>query len=162
MRKLFIIIVLIVGVTAIFAQNPVAQGQTQVNAGFGLTGWGVPIYLGLDFGVHKDITLGGEVSFRSLRNTNSGDHTIIGLSGNANYHFNYILNLPTDWDFYAGVNVGYFIVSNSNNDDSYHSQLGIAGQIGGRYYFTDVLGVNLEFGGGNAFSGGKLGLSIKL
>jgi len=40
--------------------------------------------------------------------------------------------------------------------------LGIGGQIGGRYYFTEKFGVNLEFGGGNAYSGGKLGISIKL
>ena len=36
-------------------------------------------------------------------------------------------------------------------------------QIGGRYYFTNKVGINLEFGGGhNTLSGGKIGISIKL
>jgi hypothetical protein len=35
-------------------------------------------------------------------------------------------------------------------------------QVGGRYYFTEKVGINLEVEGGNAFSGGKFGLSIKL
>jgi hypothetical protein len=42
------------------------------------------------------------------------------------------------------------------------AQVGIGAQVGGRYYFTDKFGVNVEIGGGNAFSGGKIGVSIKL
>ena len=34
--------------------------------------WGVPVYLGLDYGVHPDITLGGEISFRSYHDRWSG------------------------------------------------------------------------------------------
>jgi hypothetical protein len=40
--------------------------------------------------------------------------------------------------------------------------VGLGAQIGGRYYLSDKVGLNLEFGGGNAFSGGKFGVSIKL
>jgi len=45
---------------------------------------------------------------------------------------------------------------------SHTSGLGIGAQVGGRYYFSDNVGINIEFGGGNAFSGGKVGISILL
>ncbi len=149
-----------------FAQAPIAVGQSQFNAGVGFSSWGVPVYLGLDYGVHPDITLGAEASFRSYRERrkdNRYNHSIIGISGNANYHLNRILNIPSEWDFYAGLNLGFYVWSSPGDyDGSGSSGLGLGGQVGGRYYFTDTFGVNLEFGGGNAFSGGKFGLSIKL
>lgn len=160
MKKLYLALVLMIGLTAIFAQNPVAKGQAQLNAGLGLGGWGIPVYFGFDYGIHKDVTMGAEASFRTITRKHHKDHSVIGISGNVNYHFNHVLSIPQDWDFYAGLNVGYYSVSDP--DDDYDSHLGLSAQIGGRYYFTDTVGVNLEFGGGNAFSGGKLGLSFKL
>ena len=152
--------------TAMFAQAPIAVGQSQFNAGVGFSSWGVPVYLGFDYGVHPDITLGAEISFRSHSERRAGsryNHSIIGISGNANYHLNRILNIPSNWDFYAGLNLGFYIWSSPDGyDGSGSSGLGFGGQIGGRYYFTETFGLNLEFGGGNAFSGGKFGLSIKL
>ncbi len=166
MKKLFTTLVLILATTAMFAQAPIAVGQTQFNAGLGLSSWGLPVYLGLDFGVHPDITMGPEVSFRSYRDNWGGNrynHSIIGISGNANYHFNRVLNIPSNWNFYAGLNIGFYAWRSPDGyEGSRTSGLGLAGQVGGRYYFTDTFGVNLEFGGGNAFSGGKLGISIKL
>lgn len=163
MKKLFIMIALTVAVVAVFAQSPLAGGGTQLNAGVGLSSRGTPIYAGLDFGLGRDFTAGGEVSYRAWNESSHWNHTIIGISGNLNYHFNTILKIPRNWDLYAGANLGYYIFSNPDDyDGSYHSQLGLAGQIGGRYYFTNKVGINLEFGGGNAFSGGKLGVSVKL
>ncbi len=166
MKKLFTTLVLILATTAMFAQAPIAVGQTQFNAGLGLSSWGLPVYLGLDFGVHPDITMGPEVSFRSYRDNWGGrrhNHSIIGISGNANYHFNRVLNIPSNWNFYAGLNLGFYAWRSPDDyEGSRTSGLGLAGQIGGRYYFTDTFGLNLEFGGGNAFSGGKFGISIKL
>ncbi|WP_366185107.1 hypothetical protein [Flavobacterium ovatum] len=40
--------------------------------------------------------------------------------------------------------------------------LGLGLQIGGRYFFTDRFGINLQFGGGNVTSGGKIGITYKL
>ncbi len=166
MKRISILFVLVLLVGAIFAQNPIAVGQTQLNAGVGFSSWGIPVYLGLDYGVHKDITMGGQLSYNSYRDRYQSyhyNHSILGIAGNANYHFNHVLKIPTNWDFYAGLSVGFYIW---DSPDSYHgsnsSGLGISGQVGGRYYFNDKFGVNLEFGGGNAFSGGKLGLSMKL
>jgi hypothetical protein len=53
-----------------------------------------------------------------------------------------------------------------NSPDDYHGDhvtgLSLGAQIGGRHYFTDRFGINLEFGGANAFAGGKVGISVKL
>ncbi len=166
MRKTITFIIVLLASTAMFAQAPIAVGQSQLNAGVGFSSWGVPVYVGLDFGVHPDITLGPEVSFRSYRHNWAGskyNHSIIGIAGNANYHLNRILNIPSQWDFYAGINIGFYIWSSPDQyEGSRSSGLGVSGQIGGRYYFSDRFGVNLEFGGGNAFSGGKFGISYKL
>jgi hypothetical protein len=73
------------------------------------------------------------------------------------------LNIPSTWDFYAGLNLGFYYW-NSRNDypGNSRSGIGLGAQIGGRYYFTNKIGLNLELGGGNAFSGGKVGISIRL
>lgn len=148
------------------SQNTLSQGRSQLNFGVGLSAWGVPLYVGFDYGIHQDITLGGELSYRSYNEqwtNNTYNHNIIGFSGNANYHFNTILNLPSKWDFYAGANLAYLIWSSpSNYAGNYHSGLDLGGQIGTRYYLSKRVGLNLEFGGGNAFNGGKFGLTLKM
>ncbi len=168
MKKLsfFLLAALIFSTAKVFSQSPLPIGKAQFNAGIGLSEWGVPIYFGLDYSVHEDITVGGEFSYRSYReHWNNGyyRHNVIGISGNGNYHFNTLLDIPQEWDFYAGLNLGFYIWNSPN--DYYGSRstgVGLGLQIGGRYYFSDKFGINLEFGGGNAFSGGKFGVSIKL
>ncbi len=147
-----------------FAQSPLPKGAKQFNAGVGLSGWGVPIYLGMDFGVHPDISVGGEISFRNHRSEWRGvryRHNVTGIAANANYHFNRVLSIPSNWDLYAGLNLGFYIWNSPNDYDGDAGGLGIGAQVGGRYYFTQKFGINLEFGGGNAFSGGKIGVSIR-
>ena len=145
------------------AQSPLEVGGKQLNAGVGFSGWGIPLYVGLDYGLVEDITLGGELSFRSYHNNFAGikySHTIFGISANGNYHFNTLLDIPSEWDFYAGLNIGYFIwISTANYLGSGDSGFGIGAQIGGRYFFKDNFAVNLEFAGGNSLSGGKMGIS---
>jgi len=166
MKKTITFIILLMASSAMFAQAPIATGQSQFNAGVGLSSWGVPVYVGLDFGVHPDITLGAEASVRSYRRRYADSrysHSIIGISGNANYHLNRILEIPSNWNLYAGLNLGFYIWNSPDDYDGPRSSgLGVGGQVGGRYYFTDKFGINLEFGGGNAYSGGKFGISIKL
>jgi len=151
---------------ALNAQARFDKGNKQFNAGLGFSGWGVPLYLGLDFGVHKDITVGLEGSFRSYSDhwkNSSYSHTILGFSGNGNYHFNTILQIPQRWDFYAGLNLGFYLWSSPNEYNGTHSSgLGLGAQIGGRYFINHKFGLNLEFGGGNAFSGGKFGITVKI
>ncbi len=166
MKKTYLVIIFFIEATTAFAQNPIAKGQNQLNFGVGLSTWGIPVYIGLDHGIHDDITIGGEFSFRSYNDrfkNHKYKHSVIGISGNANYHFNRILKIPSTWDFYAGLNIGFYIWNSSKDYPGTHnSRLGLGAQIGGRYYFTERFGINLEFGGGNAFSGGKFGFSFKL
>jgi hypothetical protein len=163
MKKLIII-----GLLTFFAfitvnsQNP-QDKRNQLNAGIGLSEWGIPVYVGLDFGIHRDLSFGIEGSFRSYNQNYTGskyNSSIIGLSGNMNYHFNRILEIPRIWDFYAGLNLGYYFWSTSSNyPGNGSSGLGLGAQIGGRYYINNNFGLNLEVGGGNAFTGGKFGIS---
>ena len=166
MRKYIILSMALFIAGLLQAQNPLAVGQKQLNAGVGLSSWGIPVYVGLDVGVHEDISVGGELTLRSYNEKWKKEyyrHLIVGISGNGNYHFNRVLNISSDWDIYAGLNLGFFIY---NSPDEYpgsrSSGLGLGGQIGGRYYFSDKIGINLEFGGENAFAGGKVGISARL
>ena len=166
MKKQFLVIIFLISAGAVFAQGPISQGQSQINVGVGFSSWGVPVYLGFDYGVHPDVTLGAELSYRSYNDNwdkHKYDHSIVGFSGNANYHFNNVLNIPSPWDFYAGLNLGFYSWNSPKAYGGSHtSGLGLGAQVGGRYYFNNKVGVNLEFGGGNAFGGGKFGLTIKL
>ncbi|MCX6231887.1 MAG: hypothetical protein NTZ33_10125 [Bacteroidetes bacterium] len=166
MKKVFLIFGFLFLTSGIFAQGNVNKGQTQINAGIGFSNWGLPIYVGFDYGVHPDISLGAELSYRSFSEdfySIKYSHTVIGILGNANYHFNRILNIPSSWDFYAGLNIGFVSYSSSSGyGGSGSSGLGIGAQIGGRYYFSKKFGLNIEFGGGNRFSQGKYGITYKL
>lgn len=150
----------------LFGQNSLPMGKTQMNAGIGLSEWGIPLYIGFDYAISNDITLGGEFSFRSFHdqwNHQYYDHTIEGLAGNANYHFNNLLLIPNNWDLYAGLNVGFYIWTSSDTyQGSYASGLGLGLQIGGRYFVSKKVALNLEFGSGNAFTNGKFGVTVKL
>lgn len=166
MKKQLLILILILMSGWGFSQNPFPKGRNQLNIGVGLSSWGVPIYFGIDHGVGNDFSIGGELSFRDYDEKWAGDrynHSITGISGNANYHFNRILETNDDWDIYAGINLGFYIWS---SPDEYHgnhsSDLGLGAQIGMRYYLSRKVGLNLEFGSGNAFSGGKIGVTIKI
>lgn len=166
MKKYIFTFVLLIVASSIFAQSQIAKGQAQINAGVGLSTWGVPLYVGFDYGVHPDITLGAELSFRSYNDKwhdYKYHHSITGILGNANYHFNTVFNIPSRWDFYAGLNLGFYNWSSPNDYEGSHSSgIGLGAQIGGRYYFSNSVGINLEFGGGNAFNGGKFGITIKI
>ncbi len=130
------------------AQSPIGKGGKQLNFGFGLYSASLPMYAGMDFGVHEDITVGPQAGV-DLR------LDYLALSGRASYHFNSLIGIPRDWDFYAGLNLGF--VAGLGNDR--FSGLDLALHIGGRYYWNSSWGVNLEFGGGNNISGGRVGLS---
>ena len=164
MKKSGIILLLSVfSLITVSAQSPLDQGRAQLNAGVGFSGWGVPLYVGMDFGVARDITLGFEGSFRNYNEKYLDDRyrsTILGISGNFNYHFNRLFDIPSDWDFYAGLNIGFY---SWNSPDGYlgnhNSGLGMGLQVGGRYFISDNFGLNLEVGGGNAFTGGKFGIT---
>ncbi len=107
MKKIFMIgLISFFGITN--AQK-IEKGQSQVNAGIGLSnGWGTLVYIGADYGVHNDISVGVEASYASKK-YDYGHYstqlkgTWFGIGVNGNYHFNTLLDIPKKWDLYAGV-----------------------------------------------------------
>ncbi|AOW08890.1 outer membrane beta-barrel protein [Flavobacterium gilvum] len=172
MKKFILMIAFGILSTGAFAQAPLGEGNTQLNAGVGFSGWGVPVYVGLDYGIAKDWTLGGQFSFQTdddpyhyNGNDYHYDSSAIGIGGNINYHFNSILHMPSNFDFYGGLSLTYYIWNYSdygNYPHPDHDSLGLGLQIGGRYFFTKSFGINLEFGGNTVNSGGKFGLTFRL
>lgn len=136
-----------------------------MNFGTGLSNYGIPLYFGMDFGVHPDISAGFVVSARSYSEVKYGSSglLVLGLAGVANYHFDRLLELDPEWDVYGGLSLG-FILWNYHSDypGTKNSPLGLDIQIGGRYYWNDTWAVNVELGGGNALTGVRLGVSYKL
>jgi hypothetical protein len=141
-----------------YAQSPLSIGEKQLNAGFGFSGFGTPIYAGVDFGVSENITVGPQISYRGHNDT-LFDLNLITIAATANYHFDTLLELPSEFNVYAGLTLGYYLWNTPNDyPGSLNSGLGLEAQIGGRYYFDPNWALNLEFGGGSA-NGGKVGIS---
>lgn len=169
MKKIIMALFLVITSSTVFGQR-VMEGDLQVNGGIGLTsGWGVPFYGGVDYGIHDDITVGLQTSFASKTYNQYVSSKWFSIGANGNYHFNTILGIPDEFDVYAGATLAYNNFSNSISGapsgyvygDVNSSGIGIGGQVGGRYYFTDNLAANFELGGGNIASVGKLGVSFK-
>ena len=170
MKKILACASLLFAVTTASAQGTLEQNGVQINAGVGISSWGIPVVVGVDYGVARDFTIGAEASYRSKKESwayGEWKHTGFSISANGNYHFNRILKLPSAFDLYAGLSVGYFNWNTKYSGDgdyiysgNYSSGLGFAAQIGGRYFFNKNFGINLEGGGGNV-SGGKIGITYK-
>ena len=167
MRHCFIpLVVLLVCAAPVFAQNPIPKGTSQLNFGVGLSSWGIPLYVGFDAGAKHDLSFGAEASFRYRYEKWKQDryrNSVIGISGNGNYHFNRLFHMSSEWDLYAGLNLGFYIWNYAPGFEGPRTTgLGLGAQVGGRYYFSGRTALNLEFGSGNAFSGGKIGLTVRL
>ncbi len=170
MKKIVLIAVALVATTFAFGQRTF-EGEKQINGGLGLVsaGWGVPIYAGFDYGVTPEITVGGIVSYSSKTYnydkgyTNKGTWISIGAKGD--YHFNTLLEMPDEWDFYGGATLAYNSFFYSDNWEGNHSgesaNLSLGLQVGGRYYFNENWAVNAELGGGTFASGVKIGVTYK-
>ncbi|MFA6127830.1 MAG: hypothetical protein WC699_11030 [Bacteroidales bacterium] len=131
------------------------QGRLQFNAGVGLSTWGIPVYVGADYWINEDITIGLELSARWRLAWGYGN---IGASVNGNYHFNRLLDLPDNLDFYAGLSAGPYIYIGSGYINPFN--IGIGGQVGGRYKINDSMWLNAELGGGT-LSGAKIGITLR-
>ncbi len=164
MKKLALIFSVIVLLGYTTNAQPIQEGETQINAGLGLSTYGLPVYAGVEFGLENNFSVGGELSYRKYSKYSIYSPTITTIAAFGNYHFNELLEIPSEWDVYAGLNLGYSIWSNNDvYDYSWFKGSGvyITGQIGGRYYVNDNFAINLELGGGT-YSGGKLGVTFKI
>ena len=151
MKKTIIIVALFaITLTSIAQLNgtaPLGKGDKQVNFGLGLSNHGLPLYVSMDFAVHKDVTL------TPVLDVQLGENTYFGAMFKADYHWNYLMGITSNWDFYAGAHLGFDV----GNDFS--PSLGI--QVGGRWYWSKKWGLNLEIGGGTGYAT-TLGVSCKL
>ena len=158
MKKIIFLFAIMMAASLVtFAQSDLDKGERRMNFGTGFSNYGVPLYFGMDFGVYPDITAGFVASVRSDNN-----HFIMGASAVGNYHFNTLLELDSEWDVYAGLSLGFVFWNYDNKLINQPSPLGLDLQIGGRYYWDETWAVNLELGGGSAFSGTRIGVTYKL
>ncbi|ARK10438.1 hypothetical protein A6C57_08915 [Fibrella sp. ES10-3-2-2] len=168
MKKIFAIIALFslsLVATQSFAQMDIDKGTKFVNLGIGLGGGG---YLGTtalgfnaaaDFGVAKNITVGGAAGYRSYGSSFGYSLSAFDIGARGSYHFNELLNTPENVDLYAGLGLTYFGYSGSGyvGDASF---IYLPFHLGGRYMFAEKTGVFAELG--SSVSTLKLGITFKL
>jgi outer membrane immunogenic protein len=156
------------------------KGYKQVNFGIELEGRGLPFYVGMDFGVGEFITVGPrlivETEGESLDAGGMELHsraTAFVPSFRGDYHFSgHIKGLPAELDLYGGLTFGLVIVNASSeyidlegekqrNSNTSDPDARLWAQAGGRYFFNENWGVQLELTtlGGNGDA--ALGLSYR-
>jgi len=154
MKKFTLIVLMIISSMGLFAQEngvaPLAKGEKQLNFFTGITQWGYPLGITLDYAVHKDITVGGTLGLYAYPEWSFYD---IGLICKGDYHWNYILDIPSNIDFYTGARLGFL-------GGSYFT-IDLGFEVGGRYYFNDKWGVNMEILGSTNY-GVNIGLTMKM
>ena len=130
------------------------QANKGLNFGLGLSDGGIPVYLSYDFPVAANLSVAPFVE------TNLDGFNWITPGVKVDYYFDQLLGMPDAFDFYAGGNAG-FIIYMGNHNDSGTGNLHLGLEVGGRWWFSDKWGLNLEFAGGTGYRT-KLGLSMKM
>ena len=176
MKYNFLTIIFLSVSAVLFGQR---NTESYFNAGIGISNWGIPLYASFEKPVASDINLGGGASFQTVSRSvsySSGRttwrHTAVGLEAIGLYYADRVLALPSDFDVYGGLGLGFFFWDTSFKDgpngfnESYDgpasSGLGLRGFVGARYHMNSNLALNLELGGGSVISGGRFGLSWRL
>ncbi|WP_375447283.1 hypothetical protein [uncultured Fibrella sp.] len=165
MKKFFAIVALFslsLVATKSFAQMDIDKGTKFVNLGIGVGGGG--FYYGsalsfnaaADFGVAKNITVGGAAGFRSFGDGYGG----FDIGPRASYHFNDLLSTPENVDLYAGLGITYFGYTGGASSFYDASFISVPIHLGGRYMFAEKTGVFAELG--SSISVLKLGITFKL
>lgn len=132
----------------------------------------LPFYMNMDYFATNDFSLGYQMILGShTESVNNWDYQNFNYSFGltANYHLNTLLNISYAWDFYIGANGGYNIGEIASPKDwnapdikfGSNSKFYGGGQVGARYYFTEILSVNLEGTVGSFRSGGNIGLTLQ-
>jgi hypothetical protein len=181
-------------------KNTFGKGQVDLNIGLYLGrnsyyygGYGrwtsaSPLFsFSADYGVTKNFSLGGHLSYSTMKweykgTWNNGNgigyynyvdtyrwtYYLMGVRG----AFHFAEYIPVEnLDVYAGGMLGYVVgkskYTTDNNSNgriasysSSNSRLAYGGFIGGRYRFTEKIGIYLELGYGYGY--GNFGLNIKL
>lgn len=122
------------------AQSYSGKGDNKIQVGYNIYGYGNGIKATYAYGLSEQFSLGAGATY--YFNNDVNDYFIYGR---ACFHLGPLLDLPTELDIYPGIELGYL---SSNN-------IGVAGYLGVRYFFTDNIGVYTELG-----SSASIGLSV--
>ena len=104
MKKITFLIGVLFIATTMMAQEgaaPLSKGGKQLNFGLGFSGYGLPVYVGMDFAFHNDWTAGPAIRMVF------DDPFRFGALGRVDYHWNRLIGIPSNWDFYLGANLGF-------------------------------------------------------
>jgi len=156
-KRFAIIVTLVIGLAQLLkAQTPYEKGSMDLNLGIGITsGLGfVPVYFGGNFMIMDWISVGAEVSLRLDRThytynpivgSQKYKRTGFGIITRGDYHFNELLDMPEQFDIFAGVDLGVGIYGKSKYNDYVYqdSKVYVIGGVhaGGKWFFTDKLGL---------------------
>ncbi|MCK5824003.1 MAG: hypothetical protein KAG96_01190 [Ichthyobacteriaceae bacterium] len=137
-KLLFLVAVLFISVATF------GQARSQLNFGF--------------IGVNYEIPITGDITVAPFAGTNySLNWLTAGVK--ANYYFDNLMQLPEQFDVYAGANAGYaFGINNSYKN---YSKFDIGLQVGARWFWSEKWGVFIEAGGGNLGHNEGIGLTMK-
>ncbi len=176
MRKglLVLLIAIMCSGLTVNGQVPLQPGGIQINGGTGFTTWGIPFWASADFAIFDNITVGGEFTYSRDRENiiytvynYDWVHNIIIVAAHGSYHFTELMGIPSVWDVFAGISLGFSIWNTSIESDvtnyeytGTHSNGFFAWPYaGGRYFFTDRFAVNARFGAGSTV-GLKIGVTF--
>ena len=159
-KVLLILAVALLATNFSYSQALNAVGDKQLNFGIGNHGYNGfrsnGAYVGFDYVVTEDLSIG----------LNVGLHhhyvTMISPAFIADYHFNTLIGIPSQFDFYAGADLG--LPLSFGNGGSAIGDFDFGTHVGGRWYWSDKWGLNLQLGLGilSGDNGASFGLSMKL
>jgi len=174
MKKIFAL------AAALFAAATVTPAVAQsyqksdklLNAGIGLGAFsagGLPIGVSFEKGITDQISVGGFADYARYGYRVGGykwNYSFVYVGARASYHLGETLNLTNSkLDPYAGASIGFRSASYRDNTgyndyvSPYNSGIFLGIHIGGRYQFSEKLGVFAEAGYGVAAL--KVGLTAK-
>ena len=122
------------------AQSYDGKGDSKINVGYNIYGYGNGIKATYSYGLSDAFSLGAGGTFYF-----NGDVNDYFLYARASFHLGPLMDLPAKLDIYPGIELGYLSSKN----------IGLAGFLGVRYFINDRIGVFAEFG-----SYGAIGLSV--
>ncbi len=150
MKRILLVMFVLLFVTLgnISSQKIINKGDKFLNLGLGTT---LGPYVGYDIGFKKNLTVGGNLGINFLYDVG------IFVTIRGDYHFNEMLALPKNIDFYAGASTGAL------------NHLLFAAQTGIRFNYNDKWDLNAELSTGAFFEKntgiylyGKIGVTRRI
>ena len=132
MKKVILLFAIIIfSSSQISAQAWDGIGARNLSAGVEFYGYGTGAVVNFDYGLLEDVSVGAGMNY-------SFDASNLYVNARADYHFQRLLKLPSVFDIYGGLDVGY----NTNFDPNV--RFGV--RAGARYMIFETVGLYLEVG----------------